>query len=92
MILLAILVAIFAGLLLLVLVAGLWLRKRFANSNQQLVGESARVETALTPHGTVIVGGELWPARSIDRIAIAAQHAVKVVGVDDLCLLVEASD
>ncbi len=92
MLLIAILVTIVASLLLLVLVAGLSLRKRFGNNDQQVVGKSARVETTLSPDGTVIVGGELWPARSIDGLIITRQHAVKVVGVDDLCLLVEASD
>ena len=92
MLLPAILVAIVAGLMLLVLVAGLSLNKRFGNSDQQLIGESACVETTLTPRGTVIVRGELWPARSIDGLVITAQHAVKVVGVDDLCLLVEGID
>ncbi len=91
-ILIALLVAIVTALLLLVLVAVLSLRKRFGNNDQQLIGESARVETTLSPHGTVIVGGELWRARSIDGLVITTQHAVKVVGVDDLCLLVEASD
>ncbi|MEP6718959.1 MAG: NfeD family protein [bacterium] len=92
MLLIAILVTIVASLLLLVLVAGLSLRKRFGNNDQQVVGKSARVETTLSPDGTVIVGGELWPARSIEGLIITRQHAVKVVGVDDLCLLVEASD
>lgn len=73
-------------------VAGLWLRKRFANRDLHLFGESARVETTLRPHGTVIVAGELWPARSLDGLVIASQHRVRVVGVDNLSLLVEACD
>ncbi len=92
MLLIAIVAATVSSLLLLVLVAGLSLRKRFANNDQKLVGESARVERTLTPHGTVIVGGQLWPARSIDGLVITPQHAVTVVGVDDLCLLVAACD
>jgi membrane protein implicated in regulation of membrane protease activity len=84
--------AIIASLLLLVLVTLLWLRKRFRNNEQQLVGASAHVETTLSPDGTVIVGGELWPARSSDGLIITRQRGVKVVGVDALCLVVEACD
>ena len=90
MLLIAILVALSAGLTL-VLIAVLALRKRLVTGDPQLVGKLARVETALTPHGTVIVSGELWPARSIDGLVIPAQRAVNVVGVDDIYLLVEAT-
>jgi membrane-bound ClpP family serine protease len=92
MLLIAIQVAIIASLLLLVLVTVLSLRKRFRNNEQQLVGASAHVETTLSPDGIVIVGGELWPARSSDGLIITRQRAVKVVGVDALCLVVEACD
>jgi membrane protein implicated in regulation of membrane protease activity len=88
----AIAVVIIAGLLLIAVIAALSLRKRYANRDLQLIGESARVETALTPAGTVIVGGELWPARSIDGLVIASQHGVRVVGVDGLSLLVKVCD
>ena len=92
MLLIAIQVAIVASLLLLGFVTVLSLRKRFRNNEQELVGVSGRVEVTLSPAGTVIVGGELWPARSSDGLIITRQHAVKVVGVDDLCLVVEARD
>ena len=85
-------VAIVASLLLLGLVTVLSLRKRFRNPELQLVGTSAHVETTLSPDGTVIVGGELWPARSSDGLIITRQRAVKVVGVDGICLIVEACD
>ncbi|MEO7969820.1 MAG: NfeD family protein [bacterium] len=78
------------GLLLGALVLVLSLRKRFANRNLQLIGELARVETSLTPDGTVIVGGELWPALSRKGEVIPAQCIVKIVDVQDLSLLVEA--
>ena len=87
-----IVVAIASGLLLIALVAVLSLRKRFANLDLQLIGESARVETTLTPEGTVIVRGELWPARSTDGLVIASQHRVRIVGLDDHSLLVEVCD
>lgn len=92
MLLIAIQVAIVASLLLLGFVTVLSLRKRFRNKEQELVGVSARVETTLSPAGTVIVGGELWPARSSSGLIITRRRALKVVGVDDLCLVVEAKD
>jgi membrane-bound ClpP family serine protease len=92
MLLTAILVASVVSLLLIALVAGLSLRKRFANRDPLLIGESGRVETALTPEGTVIVRSELWVARSTDGLVIASQRRIRVVGVDDLSLLVEAYD
>jgi membrane-bound serine protease (ClpP class) len=92
MLLTALIIVIVVGALLGASVAVLSLRKRFANRDLRLIGESARVETTLTPSGTVIVRGELWPARSIDSLVIQSQNHVRVVGVDDLSLLVETCD
>ncbi|HEX9629143.1 MAG TPA: NfeD family protein, partial [Pyrinomonadaceae bacterium] len=76
-------IAVFGlGLLLIALISFLSLRKRFANRDLRLIGEAARVETTLTPDGTVIIGGELWPARSIDGLVIASRRRVRVVSVD----------
>jgi membrane-bound ClpP family serine protease len=83
-------VAAIAGLLFIALVAGLWLRKNVRNRDLRLIGASARVQTALTPGGTVIVGGELWPAQSANGEVIPTQCPVRIVGVQDLSLLVEA--
>jgi membrane-bound ClpP family serine protease len=83
-------VAAIAGLLLGGLVVVLALRKRFANCDLQLIGACARVETPLTPDGTVIVGGELWPAQSTNGAVIPTQSTVRIVGIRDLSLLVEA--
>jgi membrane-bound ClpP family serine protease len=77
------------ALLLGVFVVALTLRKRFGNSDLQLIGESARVETSLAPNGSVIVNGELWLARSTSGEVIPAQSRVKIVAVHDLSLLVE---
>jgi len=86
-------IAVFGlGLLLIALISFLSLRKRFANRDLRLIGEAARVETTLTPDGTVIIGGELWPARSIDGLVIASRRRVRVVSVDDLTLLVEVCE
>ncbi len=86
-------IAVFVlGVLLIALISLLSLRKRFANRDLRLIGEAARVETMLTPDGTVIIGGELWPARSIDGLVIASRRRVRVVSVNDLSLLVEVCD
>jgi len=77
------------ALLLSMFVVALSLRKRFANSDLQLIGESARVETSLAPNGSVIVNGELWPAQSTNGEVIPAQSPVRIVAVRDLSLLVE---
>ncbi|HEX3283021.1 MAG TPA: NfeD family protein [Pyrinomonadaceae bacterium] len=88
---LSILIAFGGGVVFVVsgLVVVLYLRKRFANRKLKLIGQSARVETSLTPEGTVILGGELWPARSTDDAIIPAESLVRIVGVRDLSLLVE---
>jgi len=80
------------GLLLVVSVGLLSLRKRFGNRELQLIGESARVETTLKPDGTVIVAGELWPARSATGILISSRHRVRVVAIDNLSLIVDVCD
>jgi membrane-bound ClpP family serine protease len=82
-------VLIAMALLLGVFVVVLAFRKRFANSDLQLIGESAHVETSLAPNGTVIVNGELWPAQSTNGDLIPAQSRVRIVAVQDLSLLVE---
>jgi membrane-bound ClpP family serine protease len=91
MLITAIVVAIASGLMLIGLVAALSVRKRLANRDLRLIGQSCRVETTLTPEGTVIISGELWPARSMEGV-ITAQRLVRVVGVNNLALLVEPCD
>ncbi|HBB87578.1 MAG TPA: hypothetical protein DC047_08185 [Blastocatellia bacterium] len=83
-------IASIAGLLFIALVAGLWLLKNVRTRDLQLVGAAARVETTLTPEGTVIVNGELWLAQSTNGETIPAQSFVRIVGIQDLSLLVEA--
>ena len=87
---LAILVVILISLLLAGLVVALALRKRFADRDLRLIGKPARVETPLTPDGTVIIGGELWSARSVNGLVIPSEYTVRVVAIDNLSLLVEA--
>lgn len=55
-----------------------------------LVGEIGVVKKALTPEGKVFVHGELWNARSKDRID--ENSKVRIVRVVDLVLEVEAVD
>jgi len=86
----SLLIALVAMALLLSLFVGaLWLRKRFANSDLQLLGKSARVETSLAPNGSVIVNGELWPAQSTNGEVIPSQSSVTIVAIRHLSLLVE---
>ena len=83
-------VLIAMAMLLGVFVVALALRKRFGNSDLQLIGESARVETSLAPNGSVIVNGELWPAQSRNGEVIPAHSRVRIVAVKDISLLVES--
>ena len=85
-------VAAITGLLLVVSVGLLSLRKRFGNRDLRLLGESAHVETTLKPDGTVIVAGELWPARSNNGLFISSRNRVRVVAIDNLSLVVEVCD
>ena len=84
-------VAVFSVLAAIVVVA-LSRHKKAAAGDVKLIGEIATVETPLTPEGTVIVSGELWPARSHDGRVISSKARVRVVGFKDFFVLVEACD
>jgi membrane-bound ClpP family serine protease len=75
-----------------IVIVALWRHKKAAAGDIKLIGEIATVEAPLTPEGTVIVGGELWPARSHDGRVILSQARVRVVGFKDFFVLVEACD
>ena len=77
-----------AALATLVVVA-LYVHKRAGTGDIKLIGELAWVETKLDPEGTVIVGGELWRARSISGHSISARVQVRVVSFEDHLVLVE---
>jgi membrane-bound serine protease (ClpP class) len=79
-----------AALAVPAVVAVLWLHKRSANRNPSLIGGNGTVDTTLNPNGSVIIRGEIWRARSVDGRPIASRNAVRVVGSDDLLLLVES--
>jgi len=84
-------VAIFTLLLAVVAVA-LSRHKKTGSDDVKLIGEIATVDTKLDPEGAVIVGGELWRARSNDGGVIPARARVRVVGFSDHLALVEVCD
>ena len=91
LVLLILILASVAALATLVVVA-LYFHKKAGKGDVKLVGELARVETKLDPEGTVIVGGELWRARSKDGVHVSARARVRVVGFEDHLAVVETCD
>jgi membrane-bound ClpP family serine protease len=87
---LILLTAILASLALLALsiVFALYRHKKTSVVKVGLIGEFCEVNTDLTPEGTVIVQGDLWPARSIDGTFIPPRSRVRIVGTQDHLLLV----
>ena len=62
-------------------------RLKTATGSEAMVGQLARVRSALDPEGTVFVEGELWNARSA---ALAGPgEPVRILSVDGMCLEVE---
>lgn len=88
------LIAILATVTLLAIgiVVSLYHHKKAGTGDIRLVGEVAQVDIELDPEGTVIVGGELWRARSNDGAFISARARVRIVGFRDHLVLVEADD
>jgi membrane-bound ClpP family serine protease len=76
------------ALVALAIVFALYRHKKTSAGNVPLIGEFCEVDTNLTPDGTVIVQGELWPARSIDGTFIPPRSRVRIVGTQDHLLLV----
>jgi membrane protein implicated in regulation of membrane protease activity len=89
--LLIVIVAIFAALLTVV-VSALSRHKKASAGDIQLIGERGQVDTKLDPEGTVIIGGELWRAKSNDGAEIAARARVRVIGFEDHLAVVEPGD
>lgn len=71
------------------LVVALYIHKKGSAGDISLIGEIAEVQKQLDPEGTVIVGGELWRAKSKDGALILAHERVRVVGFEDHLALVE---
>jgi membrane-bound ClpP family serine protease len=79
----------FIALIALASVIALYRHKKTSAGQAQLIGELCRVNSNLTPDGTVIVQGELWPARSIDGTVVTPPSLVRIVGTQDHLLLVK---
>lgn len=58
--------------LIAIVVAALSRHKKAGTGDVKLIGEFAQVDSPLDPEGTVIVGGELWRARSNSGSAISS--------------------
>ena len=71
-------------------VAALSRHQKSAARPLQLEGRVAQVLTALEPEGAVLVGGELWHARTRNGDGIARGGRVRVVGARGHWLEVEA--
>jgi membrane-bound serine protease (ClpP class) len=83
-------VVILAGLLEFLETFGTWRWSQRGNAKvgpETLVGGSGRAITEVRPEGMVRVRGEDWRARS--ESGVDAGHRVRVVGRDQLTLLVE---
>ncbi len=78
-------VAAFATLL----VVALYFHKKGAAGDLNLIGELAEVQKQLDPEGTVMVGGELWRAKSKNGVPISTHARVRIVGFEDHLALVE---
>jgi membrane-bound serine protease (ClpP class) len=63
-------------------------RKRPATGAEGMIGLLGTAKTDLDPEGSIFVHGELWSARAASG-TIAKEKRVKVMGVEDLTLLVE---
>lgn len=74
------------------LVFALWRHKQASAGQIKLLGELGLVETKLDPEGAIIVGGELWRARSNDGASIAAHSRVRVVRIQGHIAMVEIPD
>ena len=74
---------------MLLIVAAVSRHKKSATGEIQLVRSRARVDTQLTPEGTVLIRGELWRARSLDSTNVAPHTRVHVVDLQGHLLLVE---
>ena len=85
-----IIIALFA--LLAIVVGMLWRHKKAGAGDIKLIGEIAQVESRLDPEGTVIIGSELWRARSSSGDVISPRTRVRVIGFADLVALVEVCD
>ncbi len=71
-------------------VAALSKYKKTAMRSVGLIGSEGRAETTLQPEGTVLVGGELWRARSALGEAIECESLIRIRGARGHLLIVES--
>lgn len=85
----SLIIAMVVALATLVVIAvfALSRHKKAGSGEVVLIGQVARVDSALNPEGTILVHGELWRARSLDDSTIAADSRVRVVGFKDHLVL-----
>ena len=76
----------------LALVIALYRHKKASSGSIHVVGEVGEVASELIPEGTVLVHGELWPARSGDGSTLDARTRIRVVRVEGHLLVVDASE
>ncbi len=81
-------ICVVVGLLLL-LITLLSHRKKSRLSSLHFPGASGVANSPLCPEGTVLIGGELWRARSTDYSSIELASHIKVVGSQEHLLIVE---
>lgn len=86
------LLALVVLLMLLLLVAAMSRHRKAAMGELELIGATAAVETMLGPQGSVLVRGELWPARSSTGDTIERGRRVRIVGARGLLLQVEPAE
>jgi membrane-bound ClpP family serine protease len=86
----ALIVTLFCATAAALAVVALWSRKRrSAREPLALVGRAASVAEPLSPEGSVLVGGELWPALSDSGRHVGRGRAnVRVVGARGHLLVV----
>lgn len=78
--------------LLAIAVVMLWRHKKAGTGDIRMIGEIAQVESRLDPEGTVLIGGELWRARSSSGDFISPHTRVRVIAFDELMAIVELCD
>lgn len=84
-----VIVFMIAVLALVTWVVGRAMREKVTTGREGIVGEAGTATSDLAPEGTVFVHGEVWRARSEAPVESGAR--IRVVGVEGLTLLVEAS-
>lgn len=66
------------------------MRRKPATGRESLIGEIAEVRSPLSPHGSVVVQGEIW--RAVADQPLPAGRRVRITGIDGLTLRVEPVD